>query len=241
MSTTDPAEGVLRSLERADTALSLVESRLNKSLHATCATVNPTRLLKRLATLEQELPRLRAAAERNAAARHEILGALFAQQENNQLDIRQLARRADANIDQAMHDWGAARGEAKAHLSQCTGSSIFAGAETDGKPWAGASQHLLVPPASADAAPSEASSAVTELQWLRLTQEMRAGLSLAELDSFWRALRGHFVRRETRELQAAQLLALGIRIGEEKNAQRMRILEHLGLLRMRHNSVCLAA
>ena len=45
-----------------------------------------------------------------------------------------------------------------------------------------------------------------------------------------------FIRRETRELQAAQLLALGVRMSGE-NSKRMRVLEALGLLKLQSNAV----
>ena len=96
------------------------------------------------------------------------------------------------------------------------------------------------------------SKQVTELQWLRLDKSLRASLTLDEINDFWSLLRGLFVRREvklrfriptslhdtrivkpcvrvaqTRELQAAQLLALGVRMSEQNN-RKLKILEGVG-------------
>ena len=49
---------------------------------------------------------------------------------------------------------------------------------------------------------------IGELQWLRLGSSVREGVSLTELNEFWSLLRSLYMRRETRSLQAAQLLAL---------------------------------
>ena len=43
---------------------------------------------------------------------------------------------------------------------------------------------------------------------------------------------------QTRELQAAQLLALGLRMSEA-NARKMRALERLGLVALAHNHITL--
>ena len=76
---------------------------------------------------------------------------------------------------------------------------------------------------------------VQELQWLRLDSSLRGSSSLADLNEFWRCLRGLFVQRETRELQAAQLLALGEAIsphlGEATRAHGHAELSCAGLLR----------
>jgi hypothetical protein len=65
----------------------------------------------------------------------------------------------------------------------------------------------------------------------------RGNLTLAELSTFWGLLRGLFVRRETRELQAAQLLALGVRMSDD-NKRKMRILEALGMIQLQVSVAC---
>ena len=65
---------------------------------------------------------------------------------------------------------------------------------------------------------------------------MREGVPLSDINAFWHLLRGLFIRRETLELQAAQLLALGIRMSDE-NAKKMRILEALRFIKLQSNVV----
>ena len=101
------------------------------------------------------------------------------------------------------------------------------------------------PPASAalsamaeaeGAGPLATSPLIGELQWLRLGTAVREGASLEEVNQFWSLLRSLYVRRETKSLQAAQLLALGVRMSDE-NARRMRILQALGLIKLANNAV----
>ena len=54
------------------------------------------------------------------------------------------------------------------------------------------------------------------------------------------ALRSLFVRRETRELQAAQLLALGVRTSP-RNSMLLRLLQALGRIRLDNNAIVLVA
>lgn len=271
--TTAPASGLLKIFERADATLSLVESRVGNEVEtATGSRHNPARLLRRLAALEAELPKLRAAAVENAAARRAILGPLFEQQVSNQQALQSLARRACADIDAEQAQWEGAHREAEAQLQLCNGNGAAAGDsnnDTDGgaaapsnntcapsAPRAGLAQTTAAAPASSALpdptantvsapqpvpAPSAGSSPITELEWLRLATAQRDGVGLDELNDFWRCLRSHFVRRETRELQAAQLLAVGVRIGEQKNARMLRLLERLGRLTAAQNAVRLAA
>ena len=67
---------------------------------------------------------------------------------------------------------------------------------------------------------------------------MREGVSLDDINEFWSLLRSLFVRRETRSLQAAQLVALGVRLSDE-NTKKMRILKALGLVDLANNAVAL--
>ena len=69
--------------------------------------------------------------------------------------------------------------------------------------------------------------------------KQRAGHTLADTNEFWVLLQGLFVRRGVREVSAAQLLALGVRMHAENKAK-LRLLEQLGLLQLSNNSVSLA-
>ena len=233
------ASGMARVFEKADASLALVAQRLETDATRAfegSAGLNPTRLLKRLAVLEEELPRLKAAAEKNAAMRRTVLGALHAQQCANQTEALELARRSNAAA--AVHDdaasWRqaeakAAQGLAKPHcipappaaapdsssLAAATprapsqapshvGSAAAAPSPRYAAPAPAPAQSLDPPPPLATSSPA----AVSELTYLRLSHSVRDGVSLDDLNTFWEVLRSLFVRRETRELQAAQLLAL---------------------------------
>lgn len=255
----DPAAGLLRQFERADTTLALVEQKLesefSRTFQAESARLNPTRLLRRLALLEAELPSLRAASLKNAAARRTILGTM-AQQVANHSDVIDLARRAQAPVDADHEAFCAARECAASSLARLgidagvvpTGDADVAAPGADvAAPGADgpAQQPVHAPAPSGATAPNvgtssgggpAAADAVTELRWLRLPANVREGSTREEVSEFWCLLRGLFVRRETTHLAAAQLLALGVRTSES-NSRKMRILEALGLLTLKSNAV----
>ena len=259
MATAQPAAGLLRSFERSDAALALVASKLeteaDQTFQGVNSRLNPARLLKRLQAIEAELPRLKDAAAKNAAARS-ALGALHAAQCTNQANTIALARRAHAPIDADAAAFDEAEAEASAGLSRfglvsggdvsCATAPAEAGdfvpapsAPPPSTPYA-ADEHEPAAPASIAAPLSSVTPLIGELQWLRLGSSVREGVSLTELNEFWSLLRSLYMRRETRSLQAAQLLALGVRMSEE-NARRMRTLQALGLIKLATNEVHLLA
>lgn len=242
------AAPLLHVFEKADASLSLAETRLEGEASTAFAAhphLNPARLLKRLAAIEADLPKLREAAEKNATARRSVLGTLHAQQAANQSAAMSLAQRAHAPVgeDNATFEMehNAARDldflfAAAASVSNVSGGGgieqhTLAAAPTDvsSAPSASARQP---PPAVTIAAPH----AIDELTWLRLSPTHREAVSLEDVNTFWRVLRGLFVKRETHELQAAQLLALGVRTTGD-NARKLRILDALGLVKLQSNAV----
>ena len=262
MATAQPAAGLLRSFERSDAALALVASKLeteaDQTFQGVNSRLNPARLLKRLQAIEAELPRLKEAAAKNAAARS-ALGALHAAQCANQANTLALARRAHAPIDADAAAFDQAEAEASAGLSRfglssggdvsCASAPAEAGdlappslAPPPPTQPHTADEHDQLAAAPASGAPplSAVTPLIGELQWLRLGSSVREGVSLTELNEFWTLLRSLYMRRETRSLQAAQLLALGVRMSEE-NARRMRTLQALGLIKLATNEVHLLA
>jgi hypothetical protein len=278
--TNRPADGLLHALEKSDAALALVDQRLmregTEAFTGPHARLNPVRLLKRLEALEAELPRLKEAARRNAAAKREILGALHAQQCSAQTEVLELARLACADVHEDEESWRDAEHVARSSLARNISAADEAAAANATLPApAPESRHRPTPPSScgspapaaaidaqppipaaaAAAAPSPPETLpqavppalgvpvtspmeISEPSWLRLSGTVRGEVSLKDLNAFWAVLRSLFARRETRELAAAQLLALGVRMSEQ-NARYMRILEALGLLKLQNNAVTL--
>ena len=247
-----PAAGLLRSFERTEASLALAESKLETEQDATFqganARLNPARLLRRLAALEAELPRLKEAAAKNARARS-VLGSLHAAQCSNQAHALALARRAHASVDADAAAFAETEETVKEGLSRLPVPSTedvapAPQAEDDDD----APPPPPPPPPPPVAAPGVAASAgppltataalIGELQWLRLGSTVREGVSLDDINEFWSLLRSLFVRRETRSLQAAQLVALGVRLSDE-NTKKMRILKALGLVDLANNAVAL--
>ena len=91
-------------MEHTDAALSLAASKIETEQHSTFqganARLNPSRLLRRIAALEAELPKLKQAAAQNDAARRSVLGSLCEAQHSNQARTIALAGRAHACIDE---------------------------------------------------------------------------------------------------------------------------------------------
>ena len=176
------ADSLVHAFERYDAGLSLIEGRLASELDGE-GKLNPSRILRRLAALEAELPRLRAAAEQNAAARRQILAPLLGQQCANQEQALHISRRAQADVAGNESRWRDAHAQALRGLAEC---GLMQG------------QSAAVEPAPPLAESGEVHPAtrVTEDQWLRLPKELTAHTSLVDVNRFYQCLRGHFVRRE---------------------------------------------
>ena len=93
-----------------------------------------------------------------------------------------------------------------------------------------------VPAASTAAAPA-ASATLSELEWLKIPSAERKGLAFGDLSEFWTKLKGLFEKREAKELQAAQLLALGVRIMDAGDRKKLALLEKLGHVALKNNAV----
>ena len=227
MAAAEVGAALQRTFDKADATLALCESRLEREIEQSVgARHNPTRLLKRLAALEAELPKLRAVAEENAAARRAILAPLLAKQAANQLNVVTLARRAAADVADEHAQWTSEHNESLAQLSRC------GEAEDDAAAGGGAAA-----PAPTTAL---AAAAVSEAEFSALAQTEREGRELAEVNALHRCLLSHFARRETRELQAAQLVAVGISVADARTASTLRVLQRLGRLVVAGNAVSLA-
>lgn len=258
--TAAPASSLLRSFKRTDAALSLAASKIETEQHSTFqganARLNPTRLLRRIAALEAELPKLKQAAAQNDAARRSILGSLCEALHSNQARTIALAGRAHACIDEDAAAFASAEAVVRNAVSRLPLPSAVE-ADTAAapavvfearppRPLRSTSPPPPPPPplesATTDDAPSQQLPAtaplIGELQWLRLASAVREGVSRDDINQFWSLLRSLFVKRETRSLQAAQLLALGVRMSDE-NARKMRILQALGLIKLANNAVAL--
>ena len=72
------ALGLQSAYDKAEATLDLVHQRLESDLSRSCTDqrLNPARLLRRIAALQQELPQLQAAASANAATEREIMDGL---------------------------------------------------------------------------------------------------------------------------------------------------------------------
>ena len=92
-------------------------------------------------------------------------------------------------------------------------------------------------PAAATAAAPAASATLSELEWLKIPSAERKGLAFADLSEFWTKLKGLFEKREATELQAAQLLALGVRIMDAGDRKKLALLEKLGHVALANNAV----
>ena len=112
-------------------------------------------------------------------------------------------------------------------LSERVGSADGAGAVHAPPP---------VPAAAAAAAPA-APATLSELEWLKIPSAERKGLAFGDLSEFWTKLKGLFEKREAVELQAAQLLALGVRIMDAGDRKKLALLEKLGHVALANNAV----
>ena len=77
---------------------------------------------------------------------------------------------------------------------------------------------------------------LSELRWLRLPTEARAGIAFADAGEFWLRLQSCFAKCGTAEVQAAQLLACGAPMNES-NRRKLRALERLELVGLKGNSI----
>ncbi len=247
------AEAFVHSLTKIDAQLGLVEHKLGGEYSSTAdPRLNPARLLRRIRQLEEELPNLMAAAEANATSRRTILSELAEQLVSNQTEALRISRRAAAPVAQDAAQWDRVHKELllpafkRAGLSGATAGAApstqsLASFDTAGSPARPSPQpRCAASPATAaaPAPPPPESATISELSWLQLGQATRGNVKLDELNEFWRLLLGLFRQREARTLQAAQLLALGVRMSEA-NTKKLRLLEKLNLLRVQNNSLTL--
>jgi hypothetical protein len=171
-----PASGLLRSFERADASLALASQKLEGEFAqnfsgAADSRLNPMRLLKRLAALEEELPTLREAAEKNAIARRTVLGTLHAQHVTNHAQMSALAQRAHAPVDEASVEWKLAEQTASLCIAKtCSQEKDVPPPPPEEEDEEAAATAIapapppLPPPVETIAAPP---STIPELQWLR--------------------------------------------------------------------------
>ena len=225
----DATASLLRSFDRASTTLSLVETRVESSLNEHFPT-NPIRILQRLQAVEKELSLLRQAAEKNAAAKREVLGTLFSQQDARHQKIVDLARRAKASVSEENGAWEAAKEDAQSSLSQRGISSLPPSTANDNKDVA-----CTVPLLAKE---DHRFRHVTLSQWTALPPVLRCGISHQDVNTVWRCIRNHAMRLESFELEATQLLAIGIHTSEDHTARALRILEHVGLIAITDTMLC---
>ena len=226
--------------ERAEASLDLASQRMESEFSRSCTDqrLNPARLMRRIRALQDELPKLQKAAAANATAEREIMDGLREQLASNHKATLELAARAGADVAAEAAQWEAAMSSLpdtceddnySEHVAYATG-----GADVPPTPSSMMSQTREPDPL----APT-AEMQIPEANWLRLDAKQRAGHTLADTNEFWVLLQGLFVRRGVREVSAAQLLALGVRMHAENKAK-LRLLEQLGLLQLSNNSVSLA-
>lgn len=204
------ALGLQSAYDKAEATLDLAHQRLESDLSRSCTDqrLNPARLLRRIAGLQQELPQLQAAASANAAAEREIMDGLQAVLTANHQATLELAARAAADVASEAVEWDAARGrlpEGGDSFEEQEDAACATGGGAASSPQPGVA-HDEPEPATAEAsrpAPQPAEIAqmqISEAQWLRLDGKQRAGHALAATNEFWALLQGLFVRRQVREV-----------------------------------------
>ena len=204
------ALGLQSAYDKAEATLDLVHQRLESDLSRSCTDqrLNPARLLRRIAALQQELPQLQAAASANAATEREIMDGLEATLTANHQTTMALAARAAADVASDAAEWDAARNrlpEGGDSIEEQDDAACATGAGAASSPQPGVA-HDEPGPAAAEAsrsAPQPADIAkmqIAEAQWLRLDGKQRAGHALVATNEFWALLQGLFVRRQVREV-----------------------------------------
>ena len=211
------ALGLQNAYDKAEATLDLAHQRLESDLSRSCADqrLNPARLLRRIAAMQQELPQLQAAASANAAAEREIMHGLEATLTANHQATMELAARAAADVASEAAEWGAARDrlpEGGGHsLEEQEDAACATGAGSRASSPQPGVAHDEPEPAVTEASrcaprprsPAEiAEMQISEAQWLRLDGKQRAGHALAATNEFWALLQGLFVRRQVREVSA---------------------------------------
>ena len=198
--------------DKAEATLDLSHQRLESELARSCTDqrLNPARLLRRIAALQQELPQLKAAAASNAAAERDIMDGLEATLTANHQATLELATRAAADVSSEAAEWDAARGRLPegGHIEDSEDAACATGAAAASSPPPPDAHDELEPVMAAASRTAPAEMQISEAQWLRLDGKQRAGHALAAMNEFWALLQGLFLRRQVREVSAAQLLAL---------------------------------
>jgi hypothetical protein len=131
----------------------------------------PGRTLNIKGSLEEELPTLREAAEKNAIARRTVLGTLHAQHVTNHAQMSALAQRAHAPVDEASVEWKLAEQTASLCIAKtCSQEKDVPPPPPEEEDEEAAATAIapapppLPPPVETIAAPP---STIPELQWLR--------------------------------------------------------------------------
>ena len=210
------ALGLQSAYDKAEATLDLAHQRLESDLSRSCTDqrLNPARLLRRIAALQQELPQLQAAAAANAAMEREIMDGLEATLTANHQATLQLAARAAVDVASEAAEWDAARSrlpEGGEPIEAQEDAACATGAGAASSPQPGGVALDDPDPTAADAsrpAPQPAEIAqmqISEAQWLRLDGKQRAGHALAATNEFWALLQGLFVRRQVREVSGSPL------------------------------------
>jgi len=258
MSSAAPIAHAVAALEqrfqKIEAGLACAESRLSREMSSgfaeADARLNPLLLIERLARLEKLVPTLRQAAASNADAWRAVgPDAVLGLIESNHSVAAEIASRADADDAQPAAEYAAARSELPSSRPGAptrprggvAGPSSVFGSPPPAPPLP-ESPLVAAPrtaqPASA-AAPQLAQlsgrSHVSQLQWLR-AQGKPDGLTLEETDEFFGLLQGICHERDVREVQAAQLLALGIRL-TAPTLRKLGALEAMGLLKREQNCI----
>lgn len=242
------------SRERAD-SFADVDSRLN-----------PLALLERVVQLERLIPQLADAAAKNAEGwKRAPPDAVLSLLETNHRTATAIAARAAADVSLPTADFAAARAglpdsrpgrhpiQSGAHPSGSVLRGV-AGASSDPESpsrTAGGSDSQLAPhpsPVVPQAARAEAGAQgepqpslrhmrahVSQLQWLR-AQCKPDGVGLEEVDALYGRLQDLCVERGTQQLQAAQLLARGIRL-TGVTVRQLAALESMGLISREQNCI----
>ena len=207
------ALGLQSAYDKAEATLDLAHQRLESEMARSCtdSRLNPARLLRRIAALQQELPQLQAAAAANAAAERDIMDGIEETLSANHRATLELAARAAADVVSEAAEWEAARDrlpECNHFAEEPVEHAACATGDNSSSPQPAAAHDDEPEPAAAEAwraAPAEMQ--ISEAQWLRLDGKQRAGHALAGMNQFWALLQGLFLRRQVREVSAAQLLA----------------------------------
>jgi hypothetical protein len=202
------AHALRHCFTKAENELLRANSRIETS--SGDAALNPARLLQRLSLVEDRVAALRSRTGKVAAARRDVVGPLQTLIAENRVTATALAARAEPGM-------------------------LVAQVAPKPKAAADAAAEPVVEPAAQESSRS-LGDLVSELRWLRLPSEARAGISFAEASAFWDVLQACAAKRGSTELQAAHLMASGAPMNE-RNQRAVRALERLELIGRKGNSI----